>query len=147
MTDTAPATQGLHHLGLAVADLPAARDFFVQALGHRLLGENPDYPAAFVSDGVSVVTLWGLIEPETAPDFDRRRHPGLHHAAFRVASEAMLPLFDKVKDWPGVAVEFAPQSVTALEPATHFIVNIPGGPRVEFYCAPPAPGVDTGSAT
>lgn len=135
-----PMTQGVHHLGLAVSDLPAARDFFVQALGHQLLGEDPAYPAAFVSDGHDVYTLWGLLDPEEAPSFDRRRYPGLHHAALRVATDQLVPLFERLRDWPGVEVEFAPRSVTALEPATHFILYMPGGPRIEFYCTPPTPG-------
>lgn len=45
------ATPGVHHVGLTVPDLAAARRFFVEELGYQQRGERPDYPAAFVSDG------------------------------------------------------------------------------------------------
>ena len=45
-----PATQGIHHVGLTVPDLAAARRFFVEQLGHRELGGMRDYPAVFVGD-------------------------------------------------------------------------------------------------
>lgn len=142
---TTPVTRGIHHLGFAVSDLPAARDFFIQALGHKLLGEIPDYPAAFVTDDTTMITLWGLLDPESAPQFDRRRYPGLHHAAFAVATDDLVALFDRLAVWPGVSVDVTPRPNLADEDASHFIIFIPGGPRVEFYCTPGVAGL--GSAT
>ena len=37
-------TQGVHHAGLTVPDLTAARGFFEQALGFDAVGEVPAYP-------------------------------------------------------------------------------------------------------
>ena len=50
---TTAATSGAHHIGLTVPDLVAARAFFEGVLGFRVVGEKPDYPAVFVSDGQS----------------------------------------------------------------------------------------------
>ena len=40
--DTQAATRGVHHLGLTVPDLEAARRFFLEALDYRQVGEVPD---------------------------------------------------------------------------------------------------------
>ena len=48
-------TQGIHHAGLTVPDLAAARAFFEQALGFRPVGEVPAYPAVFLSDGAVLI--------------------------------------------------------------------------------------------
>ena len=51
-------TCGVDHVGLSVRDLVSTRKFFCDCLGWRIVGERPDYPAVFVSDGHDVVTLW-----------------------------------------------------------------------------------------
>ena len=51
-------TRGVHHVGLTVPDLASARRFFVEALGYEQRGEAADYPAVFVSDGTTLITLW-----------------------------------------------------------------------------------------
>ena len=43
-------TCGVDHVGLSVRDLASTREFFCNCLGWRVVGERPDYPAAFVSD-------------------------------------------------------------------------------------------------
>src|SRR6201997_5093039 len=48
---TQALTSGIDHVGLAVRDLNLTRDFFVECLQWKQVGEKPDYPAAFVSDG------------------------------------------------------------------------------------------------
>src|SRR5258705_5189275 len=53
-----PATCGVDHVGLSVRDLESTRRFFCDGLGWRVVGERPEYPAAFVSDGHQIVTLW-----------------------------------------------------------------------------------------
>jgi catechol 2,3-dioxygenase-like lactoylglutathione lyase family enzyme len=73
------STYGFDHVGLSVRDLASSRKFFCDCLGWRVLGERPDYPAAFVSDGHGVVTLWQVESPEKAIAFDRRTNVGLHH--------------------------------------------------------------------
>lgn len=131
MTDT--LTLGIHHVGLAVPDLDAARAFFVDALGWNVVGEVPAYPAVFVSNGHALLTLWRVADPDRATSFDRKSNVGLHHLAIAVADHAALTtLFEKVRTHAGVEIEFAPGPMRAGSSADHFICTIPGGIRVEF---------------
>lgn len=131
MTQT--MTTGVHHVGLAVPDLEATRAFFCDALGYQTVGGVPDYPAHFVSDGTTLLTLWQLPDPETVVAFDRKRNVGLHHMAIGVPDAATLDLlFARVKAWPGTAIEFAPCPMREGSAVRHFMCAIPGGIRVEF---------------
>jgi hypothetical protein len=85
-----PATCGVDHVGLSVGDLDSTRRFFCDCLGWRVVGERPEYPAAFVSDGQQIVTLWRVEAPDQAVAFDRRTNVGLHHLALAVADRAGL---------------------------------------------------------
>lgn len=130
---TQPLTTGAHHVGLSVPDLDAAADFFCQALGFRIAGEIPAYPARFVTDGSTLLTLWQVEDPATAVAFDRRRNVGLHHLALGVADAATLELVhDRIACWPGVSIEFAPGPMREGSSVRHLIAAIPGGIRVEF---------------
>lgn len=130
-------TQGVHHVGLAVENLDQTVDFFCKGLGWKEVGRNPAYPSAFVNDGTVTVTLWQVADPQTATRFDRRKNIGLHHLALAVTD---LPgVFEKVRAYPGVVVEFAPQPTGPDSPRSHFICAIPGGIRVEFATRAPAP--------
>ena len=82
------ATQGAHHIGLTVPDLNATRSFFLDTLGFTQVGEVADYPAAFLTDGTTMITLWQVRDPETAVQFDRKNVVGLHHFALKVADAA-----------------------------------------------------------
>ncbi|MDA0673289.1 MAG: VOC family protein, partial [Cyanobacteria bacterium] len=77
-------TQGTHHIGLTVPDINATRDFFVNVLEFKQVGDVPDYPAYFLSDGTSLLTLWQAVEPDHAIPFNRKTNIGLHHFAFKV---------------------------------------------------------------
>jgi len=133
-----PATWGVDHVGLSVRDLQSSVRFFCDALGWRVVGERPDYPAAFVSDGRTVLTLWQVADPAHAAGFDRRGAVGLHHLALAVADEAGLrALHERLAAWPDLVVEFAPQPVRG-GPKQHFIVQEPGGLRLEFAYDPRA---------
>ena len=79
-------TQGFHHVGFTVPDLAATRDFFMGVLEFKQIGEVPDYPAVFLSDGTSMITLWQAVDPATAAPFNRKTNVGLHHFAFKVDS-------------------------------------------------------------
>ena len=128
-------TQGIDHLGLTVGDLTASRTFFVEALGWTQFGGNPDYPSAYVTDGVSKITLWQQKQAD-GPTFDRHANLGLHHTALKVGSEAALrTLFEQVKDWPKVVVEFAPEP-SGKGPKIHFMIREPGGTRLEVSYDP-----------
>ncbi len=136
MTLTDALTLGVHHVGLSVPDLEAAQSFFVDALGYKVVGGNPDYPAVFVSDGTTMLTLWQVKEPEKAVSFDRRSNIGLHHLALKVADRAALDTaFAKVKAHPGVTVEYAPGPMWEGSTMCHCIIAIPSGIRLEIATA------------
>jgi len=133
---SAPITEGIDHLGLTVSDIELSKRFFVECLGWSVVGENPVYPAVFVSDGSSRLTLWQVDRQGEFVAFDRRKNLGLHHFALKVSSEADLErTFALVSAWPGVEVEFAPQPV-GKGPNMHCMVREPGGTRLEFRFAP-----------
>lgn len=130
---TQPLTTGAHHVGLSVPDLDAASIFFCDALGFSVVGEVPDYPARFVSDGTTLLTLWQVADPASATPFDRRRNVGLHHLALGVRdADALDMVHQRIADWPGVAIEFGPGPMRQGSAVQHLIAAIPGGIRVEF---------------
>ena len=129
-------TYGFDHVGLSVRDLAASRQFFCGCLGWRVVGERPDYPAAFVPDGRGILTLWQVESPDAATAFNRRANVGLHHLALAVVDRARLDaLYQRVSNWPGVVVEFGPQ-LSGAGPKIHFMVQEPSGVRVEFAFDP-----------
>lgn len=134
MTDV--LTRGVHHVGLAVPDLAAAERFFVDALGWSVVGGVPSYPAVFVSDGATMVTLWRVADPGRAVPFDRRANVGLHHLALTVADRgALAATFERVRAHPAVTVEGAPGPMREGSAMHHFLCAMPGGVRLEFATA------------
>jgi catechol 2,3-dioxygenase-like lactoylglutathione lyase family enzyme len=132
MSETLRRTHGVHHAGLTVPDLRATRAFFIDALGFTQVGEKPDYPAVFLSDGACLVTLWQAEDPVNAVPFDRRRVIGLHHLALRVADGQSLDALGRsLAERADVTVEFAPESLGA-GPTRHMMIAIPGGIRLEL---------------
>jgi hypothetical protein len=98
----------------------------------NLVGERPAYPAAFVSDGHVLLTLWQVTNHDKLVTFDRKTNVGLHHLALRVGSEEALDdIFSRVSGWPGVVPEFAPENL-GEGPKRHAMVYEPGGIRLEF---------------
>jgi catechol 2,3-dioxygenase-like lactoylglutathione lyase family enzyme len=129
------ATQGAHHIGLTVPDLERAKTFFIDILGYSQVGERPAYPAAFVSDGSIMVTLWQVQDPATATAFDRKNVIGLHHLELKVADRAALDtLHRRLQTTDDVEIEFAPEPL-GEGPVAHMMCTIPGGIRVEFIAA------------
>ncbi len=125
-------TNGAHHIGLTVPDLQKARRFFVETLGYEQVGEVPDYPAVFLTDGNIMITLWQAVDPANAIPFDRKNVIGLHHLALAVENDAALDrLHNRLQSTDDVSVEFAPEPLNGV-PARHMMCNIPGGIRVEF---------------
>ena len=134
MPDTA-VTRGAHHIGLTVPDLAKTRAFFVDALGFDQVGEVPDYPAVFLTDGGTLITLWQAADPARAIPFDRRNVIGLHHFALKVdGAEVLDELHGKLKATEGVEIEFAPEPMGG-GPTKHMICSIPGGIRMEFIAS------------
>lgn len=130
-----PVTAGVHHVGLTVPSLVPTRDFFLDALGFAQVGELPDYPAVFVSDGAVTITLWQARQGHDARPFDRHHNVGLHHLALRVAdAETLEALAARLERRAGVEIEFRPQPVGGNH-ARHMMCLVPGGIRVEFFAA------------
>jgi catechol 2,3-dioxygenase-like lactoylglutathione lyase family enzyme len=128
-------TLGIDHVGLTVPSLDQTKAFFLDCLGWSLRGERAEYPAAFVTDGKCVLTLWQAKTAAPVP-FDRRGNVGLHHLALKVANPAELQsVFTKVAAWPGVSVQFGPE-LSGKGPRMHCMIFEPGGIRIEFVCDP-----------
>ncbi len=131
MSDTA-VTQGAHHIGLTVPDLTQTRAFFLNTLGFSQVGEVPDYPAVFLTDGTTMITLWQAADLANAVAFDRRNVIGLHHFALKVAdADVLATLHHKLSATDGVEIEFAPESLGGSA-TQHMMCTIPGGIRMEF---------------
>ena len=131
MSETA-VTQGAHHIGLTVPNLADTRAFFIDTLGYEQLGEVPDYPAVFLSDGTTMITLWQAADPATAVSFDRKNVIGLHHFALKVENADVLKtVHDRLTKTNGVEIEFPPESLGGGA-TQHMMCFIPGGIRMEF---------------
>jgi catechol 2,3-dioxygenase-like lactoylglutathione lyase family enzyme len=129
-------TKGVDHVGLTVRDLEAARSFFVDCLGWKVVGGKPAYPSVFVSDGHATLTLWSVENADTCVAFDRRNNIGLHHLALKVPSrESLDELHARIVKWPGVVMEFPPQ-LSGPGPKVHMMIREPGGNRLEFAWDP-----------
>lgn len=124
-------TAGAHHVGLTVPDLKAAVGFFEEGLGYDIVGEVPDYPAAFLSDGDVMITLWQAEQREGATPFDRRKNLGLHHLSLAVGERGLDALHERLAAREDVEIEFAPEPL-GQGPIRHMMTRVPGGIRVEF---------------
>lgn len=132
MTETNTITRGAHHIGLTVPNLTQTRGFFINTLGYKQVGEVPDYPAVFLSDGSTMITLWQVQNPNSAVAFDRKNAIGLHHFALLVDNHTALDaLHTKLGQTPDVEIEFSPEALGSGE-VRHMMTYIPGGIRVEF---------------
>ena len=127
-------TRGAHHIGLTVLDLEQTRGFFLETLGYEQVGEVADYPAAFLSDGTTMITLWQASDPANAVPFDRKNVIGFHHLALTVDADAIDELCRTLIDTADVEIEFEPEPLGNL-PVRHMMCRIPGGIRVEFLAA------------
>ncbi|MGS2723915.1 VOC family protein [Porticoccus sp. GXU_MW_L64] len=120
------------HVGLAVKDLEATKNLFTQVLGFKVGGHNPDYPSYSLSNGHAKITLWRVTDPATATPFNRKTNVGLHHLALSVESEEQLhALYKKVKAFPGVRIDFAPELFYG-GPSKHMMFFEPSGNRIEL---------------
>ncbi len=129
---TSPVTKGVHHIGLTVPDLEKTKAFFVETLGYNQVGEVPDYPAVFLTDGNIMITLWQAGDPANAVPFERKNVIGLHHLALVVENDAALDrMHETLQNTDGVSIEFAPEPLGG-GPTRQMMCYIPGGIRVEF---------------
>ena len=127
-----PETQGINHLGLSVADLNQTVLFFVDCLGWDESGRDESYPRSAVSDGKLRLTLWQVDHQLSVNAFQMRQNVGLHHLAIQVESEQQLNnLGEKVKQHPGVKIEFMPE-LLGSGPRMHMMFFEPSGIRLEL---------------
>ena len=132
-----PLTSGFNHVGLSVINLDISTRFFTDTLGWTLSGEDPDYPASFLSDGEMFLTLWQVSDPASAVEFDRKNNVGLHHLAITVVSrEALDVLYERFLETDGVVIEFSPEP-NGGGPTIHMMIREPSGNRLEFAWNPP----------
>lgn len=125
-------SRGINHLGLSVKDLDQSVAFFVECLGWEESGRDDSYPRSAVSDGKVRLTLWQVDHKLEINSFQFRQNIGLHHFALELASEEELDAAaERIKNFPGVRIEFMPEPV-ASGPRKHMIFNEPGGIRIEF---------------
>lgn len=125
-------TLGAHHIGLTVPDIQATRQFFTDVLGFEVVGDKPDYPAVFVSDGTVMLTLWQAEDPASATPFNRRKNIGLHHLALGVKNaEVLREIYQVISTRADVSIEFTPEAL-AETPLQHMMCEIPGGVRLEL---------------
>ncbi len=133
-SDSTSPTRGVHHVGLSVRDLQRSARFFIETLGFRKVGERPEYPALFVSDGSVMLTLWQVESAESAAPPNRRRNVGLHHLALRVADGQLPRVFEAICRSPDADVEFAPQPVGRAG-MQHLMCLVAGSTRLELIAA------------
>jgi len=125
-------TQGIHHLGLTVADVEEASSFFTDTLGYSRLGKNEEYPAIFVSDGTNMLTLWQTQNKESQRGFDHKNQIGLHHFCVKIkSSDAFTELHNKLLTDDKVTIEFGPEPFGDSD-MQHIMCEILGGLRIEF---------------
>jgi methylmalonyl-CoA/ethylmalonyl-CoA epimerase len=87
------AATGIHHLGIAVADLDAAVETYERLFGarleHRDTVADQGVEAASMRLGDGRVELLSALGPETPVGrFLAKRGPGMHHVAFEVEDVA-----------------------------------------------------------
>ena len=85
--------RGIHHVGIAVADLDSAvetyRRLFGAELEHRESVPDQGVEAACLRIGTDRIELVASLGPETpVGKFLAKRGPGMHHLAFEVADVA-----------------------------------------------------------
>ncbi len=131
-------TLGVDHVGLTVGLLQETVSFFTDALGWKVIGELPGYPAAFISNGHMKLTLWQAEDPEVAIAFNRKNNIGLHHLAIGMPDFDELDyLYEKIKHISNIEIEFPPE-LSGKGPHKHMIIREPSGNRIEFVHRPAA---------
>jgi len=83
-------TRGIHHVGIAVADLDSAIETYQRLFGaeleHRETVPDQGVEAASLRVGEGRIELLASLGPDTAVGkFLAKRGPGMHHVAFEVA--------------------------------------------------------------
>ena len=127
-------TQGVHHIGLTVADPEITAEFFIRLLGWSEVRRDPQYPAIYITDGILMITLW-QVKSDHPVAFDRKQNIGLHHVALTVEDFTTLDDIHNRLSEHQISIEFAPETLRN-GPARHMMCHEPGGVRIEFICHP-----------
>lgn len=128
------AVGGVDHIALSVSNLEVSTNFFVNTLGFKVAGRDKKYPAVFLNNGQMNLTLWQTSDETVA--FDRKHNVGLHHLAIKVSSfEALDALYETIKAFEGVVIEFSPEPSYGGA-AKHMIFREPSGNRIELIHRP-----------
>ncbi|GAA59906.1 glyoxalase family protein [Pseudoalteromonas sp. BSi20652] len=123
---------GVDHLGLTVSNLDASKAFFTDVLGFKTLGNDPDYPAYFLSNNKITITLWRVKNDAKRVEFNRAENVGLHHLALSVESiKRLSELHEHLKMQNNIIIEFAPENL-GRGPTQHMMIREPSGNRIEF---------------
>jgi hypothetical protein len=77
-------------------------------LGFEQVGEKPDYPAIFVSDGSVMITLWQVQDPQRVAPFDHKTVVGLHHLALETSAAGLDEFHGTLRRTAGVDIEYPP---------------------------------------
>ncbi|MBH0037718.1 VOC family protein [Pseudoalteromonas sp. SWN166] len=123
---------GVDHLGLTVSNLDSSKVFFTDVLGFKVLGNDPTYPAYFLSNNKITITLWRVKNDDKRVEFNRADNVGLHHLALSVESiKKLSELHEHLKMQNNIIIEFAPENL-GKGPTQHMMIREPSGNRIEF---------------
>lgn len=123
---------GVDHLGLTVSNLDASKAFFTDVLGFKTLGNDPAYPAYFLSNNKITITLWRVKNDAKRVELNRAENVGLHHLALSVESiKKLSELHEHLKMQNNIIIEFAPENLGS-GPTQHMMIREPSGNRIEF---------------
>ena len=127
---------GIDHLGLTVSDLNSSKAFFTDVLGFKVMGNDATYPAYFLSNKKTIVTLWRVKNDEKRVAFNQSENVGLHHLALSVEQHRKLSKLHKhLKMQNNITIEFAPENL-GKGPAQHMMIREHSGNRIEFIARP-----------
>ena len=134
------------HIGLNVSDLDRSRKFYEEVFGFKTVGESREDARRFAFLGLDdklVLTLWQQAEGRF-----ERRHPGLHHLSFQVATiQEVHKAAQKLRalNTPLIYDGIVPHAEGAQSGGLYF--EDPDGIRLEIYAptgagghAAPTPG-------
>ena len=134
------------HIGLNVSDLDRSKNFYQEVFGLAAVGESREEGRRFAflsQEDKLVLTLWQQAEGRF-----EKRHPGLHHLSFQVASiQEVQKAAQKLKalNVPLIYDGIVPHAEGAQSGGLYF--EDPDGIRLEIYAptgagdhAAPTPG-------
>lgn len=117
-----PHFSRLNHISIPVRDLAAAKKFYTDVLGGRLVLESPNFAEVLVAG-----TIVGLSDVRGRPQSSDAEFP---HIGFEIESDQFLPMRQWLDDH-GVKVH-RPWTRSQVEGLMYF--KDPSGNLIEIYC-------------